>query len=156
MTPRISLGKCTDLNIPKIAEMRCSGKVKAGDAVIRGGKEYYVAPTVAYTHTKNNMGDVRKAYSLNNEGEWHLVGRKVNNERGSYRRGINTLMGTDEVSLGGQQVFIRQADGTYLQSAFAQYPAKIASAEEIEAAINYVKGKGAAEDYTRLLRDYKN
>ena len=64
-------------------------------------------------------------------------------------------MGTTEnsVSLGNQQSFIRQDDGTYLQRANAHYPARIATSGEIEAAIDYVKGKGAVENYTNLLRD---
>lgn len=158
MTPRISLGKCTDINVPKIVEMYKAGKVEAGEAVVRGGKEYFVGPQVAYTHTTNAMGDVRKGYRLHSNGEWHLKDRQVNNERGSYRRHVDTVMGKtdDGVSLGHQQAFIRQEDGTYLQPAFANYPARVATSEEIEAAINYVKGKGSAENYTKLLRDYKN
>lgn len=158
MAPRISLGKCTDVNIPKMLEMYKAGKVKAGEAVVRGGKEYFIASETAYTHTTNAMGDVRKTYRLHSNGEWHLKDRQVENERGSYRRRVDTLMGKtdDSVSLGHQQPFIRQEDGTYLQPAFAHYPAKIASSEEIEAAINYVKGNGALENYTKLLRNYKN
>ena len=154
MVSRISLGKCTDLNIPKIVEMYRAGKVDAWEAVIRGGKEYFVGPQVAYTHTTNAMGDVRKGYRLFSDGEWYLNNRQVNNNRGAYRRYVDTFMGKTEdgVSLGHQQAFIRQPDGTYLQSAFSIYPARVATSEEIEAAINYVKGRGSADNYTRLLR----
>lgn len=67
-------------------------------------------------------------------------------------------MGTTEdgVSLGHQQPFIRQDDGTYLQRAYSDYPARVATSKEIEAAIDYIKGKGAAENYTRLLRNCKD
>ena len=158
MTPRISLGKCNDINISKIAEMYKAGNVKAGEAVVRDGKEYFVASQCAYTHTTNAMGDISKTYRLKNNGEWHLQNRTVKNERGSYRRGVNSLMGktSDEVSLGGQSAFQRLEDGTYMQPSEGHYPARIVSSSEIEAAIDYIKGHGAAENYTRLLRDYKN
>lgn len=130
-----------------------AGNVKPGEAVICGGKEYFVGPQIAHTHTTNAMGDVRKTYRLKNNGEWHLQDRTVSNDRGRYSRSVNTIMGKTEdgVSI-GNSYFVRQPDGTYLQPAFANYPSRIATSEEIEAAINYVKGNGALENYTRLQR----
>ena len=64
MCPRISLGKCNDVNIPKIVQMCKAGKIEAGEAVVRGGKEYFVTPQIAFSHTTNAMGDVRKAYRI--------------------------------------------------------------------------------------------
>ena len=143
MVPRISLGKCTDVNISRLAEMYKAGKIGAGEAVVKGGKEYFVGPQVAYSHTTNAMGDVRKGYRLKRNGEWHLQDRQVSNERGTYSRRVNTLMGTTEdgVSLGHQQPFIRQDDGTYLQRAYSDYPARVATSKEIEAAIDISKVK---------------
>ncbi|MBE7703433.1 MAG: hypothetical protein E7Z89_05205 [Cyanobacteria bacterium SIG28] len=159
MAPRISLGKCNDLEIPKLVELYKKGKVRAGDPIkLSNGKEYFVASQTAYSNTQNANGVVRKGYRLHSNGEWHLKRRQVNNERGSYSRYVDTVMGKteDSVSLGHQQSFIRQEDGSYLQPAFAHYPARKATSEEIEAAIDYIKGKGSAENYQRLLRDYNN
>ena len=154
---RTSLGVCTDANVKRVFEKYKNGIVKAGEEVVTGGKSYFVGGTSAHTKADKAIGEVRKFYRLHNDGNWYLHRRAVKNNRGSYSRNVDTLMGStdDVVSLGGQQGFIKQADGTYLQRAYAHYPAKIATSQEIEAAIDYVKGRGSVENYTRLLRNYK-
>lgn len=154
---RTSLGICTDANVKKVFENYRKGLVKAGEEVVTAGKSYFVGGTSAHTKANNALGEVRKSYHMHNDGNWYLHDRTVRNNRGSYTRRVDTSMGlTDDiVSLGGQQGFIRQPDGTYLQKAYAHYPARIVSSNEIEAAIDYVKGKGSVENYTRLLRDYR-
>ncbi len=160
MGRKISLALCNDVEIPRLAEMYKSGKIKAGEGVkLPNGKTYFVTSDIAYTRADKEIGDVRKHY-VNRRDGWHLQDRQVSNERGSYHRGVGTVLGTnpDEefVSLGGQSAFVRQPDGTYFQPAFSIYPAREASSAEIEAAIDYIKGKGSAENYTRLLRNYQD
>ena len=154
---RLSLGVCTDANVKRVFEQYRKGIVKAGEEVVTGGKSYFVGGTSAYTKADKAIGEVRKSYRLHNDGNWHLKRRAVKNERGSYSRSVDTCMGVtdDMVSLGGQQGFIKQADGTYLQRAYGHYPARIATPQEIESAIDYIKGHGSVENYTRLLRNYK-
>ena len=158
MAIRLSLAKCDDINILKLAKLYKEGMIKSGEGItLPNGKTYFMSYNTVRTKVKNELGEVSKSY-LKRDGEWFLQNRKVRNERGSYRRGVNSVFGADidEVSLGGQQAFQRLEDGRYIQGGFANYPAKIVSSEEIEAAIDYIKGKGSAENYTRLLRDYKN
>ena len=158
MSTKFGLARCNDAEVARLAELYKQGKVKAGEGVkLANGKTYFVTSNVAYTQANNAMGDVRKHYSHVND-DWYLQDRIVRNERGSYHRGVGTVIGTmpDEefVSLGGQSAFVRQPDGTYFQPAYARWAAKQATSAEIEAAIDYIKGKGSVEDYTKLLRDY--
>lgn len=153
---RTSLGKCNDLNVKRVFESYKKGLVKAGDEVVVNGKSYFAGGLTATTKVKNALGEVRKEYRLHNDGDWYLHGRTVENSRGKYSRRVNTLMGktSDRVSLGGQQEFVKQEDGTYVQRT-AGFPFKVVSSEEMEAAIDYVKGKGSAESYKKLLRTHR-
>ena len=154
---RISLGRCNDPKVLEMVKLVKERAIQAGDSVIASnGKRYNACSDVVYSCAHNEVGEVHKMYRLHNNGEWHLKRRSVKNERGSYSRNTDSVMGKpeDSVSLGGQQSFEKQNDGTYIQRAYAHYPARQVTSKEIEAAIDYVKGNGAAENYTRLLRDY--
>lgn len=158
MVPRVSLGKCNDKNVLMLAKLCKKGKFKAGESIkLPNRKTYIVAIDQIHTYTKNLLGEVRKSYALFKDGEWHLKYRSVCNERGLYRRGVDSANGIieDTVSLGGQQPFIRMADGTYMQSEFLGSPEVRATSEEIEKAIDYVKGRGSVDNYTKLLRDFR-
>ena len=154
-TTRKALGVCNDLNVKRAFESYRKGIVKAGDEIMMDGKSYSVAGSSVTTKAKKLLGDVRKDYRLHNDGNWYLHDRNVVNTRGQYGRRINTLMGkTDEiVSLGGKQEFVRQEDGSYLQKTNGNFPARIVSAESIESAIDYIKGKGAETSYKDLLKN---
>ena len=159
MISRISLGLCNDRNISRLANLCKKGKIVPGDSVaLKNGKTYIVYTNQVFTYAnKKDLGEVRKSYKLLDNGEWHLSYRSVNNSRGLYRRGVNVTDGVveDSVSLGGQQTFVRMADGKYIQHEFLGYPENIVTSEEVEAAIDYIKGKGWIGDYTKLLRDFR-
>ena len=149
------LAKCNDIFVPKLAELASKGIVKAGDAVVNSaGKRYVAGSSVVYTQAENKVGFVKKIYRKNYDGEWDLVDRQVSNARGSYRRGIDDNSGHDFVSLGSQQSFVRVDEDTYIQGAYQNFPARIATSDEIEAAIDYIKGVGSAENYKKLVRNY--
>ena len=153
---RNSLGVCTDPNVVKVFNSYRKGLIKAGQEVIIEGKKYSSGATTTSTKVKNSLGEVSKSYRLHNDGNWYLHDRSVSNNRGKYGRRVNTLLGsTNEfVSLGGHKEFLKQANGTYIQRTNGNLPPKVVSEAEIEAAIDYVKGKGSVENYTKLVRNY--
>ena len=153
MLRKISLGNYTDSYIPRIFELVNKGEVKAGQKLsLPNNKTYLPGYNVVVSDTKKEgLGHVKKLYEKLDDGYIHLTKREVENERGAYSRSIDYARGIEKVSLGGQPAFEQQADGRYIQSAFANFPQKIASKQEIESAIDYIKGHGSIENYQKLV-----
>ena len=155
MALRLSLGRCNDVNIQSLANKLKSGTVKAGEKRIIGNKEYLVSPKLIVSRSvKDNLGEVYKFYREGMNGAWFLKGRLVINERGSYLRSVNIIGDDviDSVSLGGQDSFVRQVDGSYIQAGLGNVKPVKASVADIEAAIDYIKGQGSVSNYEKLLR----
>ena len=155
MAFRLSLGRCNDVNIQSLANKLKSGTVKAGEKRVIGNKEYLVSPKLIVSRSmKDDLGEIYKFYREGMNGVWFLKGRQVINERGSYLRSVN-IKGDDvidSVSLGGQDSFVRQVDGSYIQAGLGNVKPVKASVADIEAAIDYIKGQGSVSNYTKLLR----
>jgi hypothetical protein len=155
MAFRLSLGRCNDVNVQSLANRLKNGAIEAGQKIIVGDKEYLVSPQLIVTRSmKDDLGEIYKFYREGMNGVWFLKGRQVINERGSYFRSVN-IKGDDvidSVSLGGQDSFVRQVDGSYIQAGLGNVKPVKASVADIEAAIDYIKGQGSVSNYTKLLR----
>lgn len=145
-----NLGKCADAEVPKLAVSCWMGKLRSGDAIQKEGKTYIMRSCRADVCSHNEMGKVLNHYELHPDGEWYLHDNSVQNARGAFRRGVEG--DNIVVSLNDQQAFVRQVDGTYVQPAYANYPARRVTSEEMENAISYINGQGSVENYTKLLR----
>ncbi len=153
MIRKISLGMCTDPYIPRILELVNKGEVKVGQRLyLPNNKTYFPSYNIVVSETKKEgLGNVKKLYEKFADGYIHLTKRVVENERGAYSRSVDYASGIETVSLGGQPEFIQQADGRFIQSTFANSSQKIVSKQEIESAIDYIKGHGAVENYQKLV-----
>ena len=156
MATRLNLGICNDHRVLYFANMLKTNKIQAGENIKVKTKNYFISPNLIVTRDyKDNLGEVYKFYKKGfGDESWYLKNRQVINERGSYMRGINLTNKEirNVISLGGQDCFVKQTDGSYLQKGFDKYKDVKATAEEIEKAIDYIKGKGSIENYQKLLR----
>ena len=151
-----SIVSCTDCNVPKLFSMLKKGIINLGSTIGIDGKTYFVTSSFIDTSAKNAMGTVNKVYKLGNNEEFYLISRSVGNERGYYARYVknNPVNGSEYRVDIGNSSFIKQPSGRYKQECEPGQYSITVTPEEIEAAIDYVKGKGSVENYTRLLRSY--
>lgn len=156
MATRLNLGICNDHRVLYFANMLKTNEIKAGENIKVKTKNYFISPNLIVTRDyKDKLGEVYKFYKKGfGDENWYLKNRQVINERGSYMRGVNLTNNEirEIVSLGGQDCFVKQVDGSYLQKGVGEYKNVKATAEEIDAAIDYIKGNGSIENYQKLLR----
>ena len=155
MVYKTSLGICTDSRLRSLLRAMEEKKlIPDKNGFNFGKKRYVIDDNVVHACVNGEKEYVYKKY-VKIDGEWYLQTRLVRNPRGSYEKYVTSNPGEKpaiKVSLASQTGFIKQPDGSYLQPACGQFPARTATSKELEAAINYINGKGSAESYTRMLR----
>ena len=145
----------TDNELPKIIKLVKKGILPTAETIQGQHAKYNVgANKICKTVETASPKSFYKEELLYNDDTINVITESLENDRGQYlHRAIDPYAcNRESVSLGGQLSFVKRDDGMYVQPALGRYCERVVSREDLQKAINYVKGVGSVEAYNKLLR----
>ena len=145
-----------DAELVRIVNLVKKGILPAAENINGTSARYNVGSKVAFKTVETIVprSVYREQYALGDDAI-RVVRESLENERGSFSHYIDaygTSPARECVSIGDQLGFVKSDDGFFIQPALGRFPARIVTEGEIHDAINYVKGVGSVEAYSKLLR----